>query len=230
MNLLPFVLAFFWGLTGGFSHCIGMCGVFVVAYSGSPEPGKSRVPPIRHFLFHFGRLCTLMLLGALAGLAGSITHAWGQAAGVFSLISGIVLLGLAVGFAGIVPWLHVPEPDVLGAGGGFGRRQFLKALQNKSALKPLLIGFFVGLLPCGLTYQALMAAAVTARPIPAATLMALFCLGTVPGLLILGFFGSVFLGGALMKPAFRSSMTKVAAAIMAVMAVGFIIRGLQYLI
>ena len=230
MNSLPFTLAFLWGLAGGFSHCIGMCGVFVVAYSGSPEPGSSRVPPVRHFLFHFGRLCTLSLLGALAGIAGGITHPWGHAAGVFGLVCGIALVCLAIGFAGFIPWFHIPEPDVMGAGGGFGRRLFLKALQNRSALKPLLIGVFVGLLPCGLTYQALVAAAVTGRPGPAALTMALFGLGTIPGLLILGFFGSVFLGGLLMKPRFRSSMTYVAAAIMAVMGIAFIIRSWPYLL
>jgi len=231
MNSLPFALAFFWGLAGGFSHCIGMCGVFVVAYSGSPEPGSSshRVPPVRHFLFHLGRLCTLALLGALAGVVGGITHPWAHAAGVFSLVSGIILLGLAVGFAGLIPWFHIPEPDVLGAGGGFGRRLFLKALQNRSSLKPLLIGLFVGLLPCGLTYQALVAAAVSGRALPAAATMVLFGLGTIPGLLLLGFFGSVFLGGLFMKPKFRSSMTLVAAAFMAAMAIAFIIRGWQYL-
>ncbi len=128
-----------------------------------------------------------------------------------------------------MPWFHIPEPDVLGAGGGAGRNLFLRALQNKSDLKPLFIGFFVGLLPCGLTYQALVAAAVTAKPALAAFTMILFCLGTIPGLILLGFFGSVFLGGILMKPTFRRSMTLVAAAIMAVMALAFIVRGWQYL-
>jgi sulfite exporter TauE/SafE len=81
MNSLPFALAFFWGLAGGFSHCIGMCGVFVVAYSGSPEPGKTHIPPIRHVLFHMGRLITLGLLGAIAGVLGGVTHSWATAAG-----------------------------------------------------------------------------------------------------------------------------------------------------
>lgn len=231
MNSLPYALVFFWGLAGGFSHCIGMCGVFVVAYSGSPEPGSAnnRVPLVRHFLFHFGRLCTLVILGAIAGFAGEITHLWAHAAAVFSLASGIILLGLSTAFAGFIPWFHIPEPDVLGAGGGVGRRLFLKALKNKSALKPLLIGLFVGLLPCGLTYQALVAAAVSGHPGSAAITMLLFGVGAIPGLLTLGLFGSVFLGGILMKPRFRSSMTLVAAAFMAAMAVAFIVRGWQYI-
>jgi sulfite exporter TauE/SafE len=223
------ILAFLWGLAGGFSHCIGMCGVFVVSYAGVPDQRakKPLVNMSRHVLFHAGRLFSLGSLGLLAGIVGDLTHQWAAVQGAISLIAGILLLLLALGFAGILPGFKIPEPDIMGAGGGVVRRAFLRALQNKSWLKPILVGLFVGLLPCGLTYQCLIPAAATASPARGLATMILFGLGTVPGLLTFGVFGNAILGGLLLKAPFRIAMTRVSAAIMAVMAVAFIWRGLS---
>jgi len=238
------LLAFSWGLAGGFSHCIGMCGIFVASYTTSSRPiaidtsrgaggrgtavaerPKVENPAERHIMFHLGRMFTLTLLGAIAGAIGDIGHIWAQAQGAISIVAGLVIVGLALGFAGVLPWFRIPEPDVLGAGGGVLRRLFLRALQSENSLKPLLIGGFVGLLPCGLTYQALIPAATSGSILRSMVTMALFCLGTMPGLLTLGFFGNVFLNGRLMEPKFRNTMTKVAAVIMGVMGIVFIFRG-----
>src|SRR3569833_253078 len=240
------LLAFSWGLAGGFSHCIGMCGIFVASYTAPSKPiaidtsridrkseggtavaerPKVKLHPERHIMFHVGRLATLTLLGAIAGLIGEIGHQWAQVQGAISIVAGLVMVGLALGFAGVVPWFRIPEPDVLGAGGGVLRRVFLRALQSENFLKPLFIGAFVGLLPCGLTYQALIPAATSGSVITAMSTMALFCVGTMPGLLTLGLFGNVFLAGGLMRPEFRNIMTKVAAVIMGLMGVVFVMRG-----
>jgi hypothetical protein len=138
------------------------------------------------------------------------------------------MFGLALGLAGILPRFKIPEPDVMGAGGGRVRRLFLQALQSRSALKPLLIGLFVGLLPCGLTYNALLGT-FALRPWSGALLMLLFGIGTVPGLLALGLFGNRLFGGLLTNLRFRSRMTQVAALMMAVLAVAFVWRGVTAL-
>jgi sulfite exporter TauE/SafE len=264
MPAAPYIpmLAFSWGLAGGFSHCIGMCGVFVAAYTGptdvsarpsskgptSPQvqaggAATTTAPPHaraigsglrtsalaaggRHMLFHAGRLTSLVTLGMIAGALGSIGHQWAAAQGVVSIAAGVLMVGLALGFAGIMPWLRIPEPDVLGAGGGVLRRLFARALRSDSASRPLLIGLFVGLLPCGLTYQALIPAALSGSIARAALIMALFCAGTIPGLLTFGVAGNLLFGGLLMRPHFRLAMTKVAAFIMAVIGVVFVWRGL----
>ncbi|MBV9850754.1 MAG: sulfite exporter TauE/SafE family protein [Armatimonadetes bacterium] len=221
-------LALAWGLAGGFSHCIGMCGVFVVSYAGMPGRGAPRrfVHLERHILFHGGRLLSLAALGLVGGALGDLTRRWASAQGLLSVAAGVTLLGLALGFAGILPRFKIPEPDVLGTGGGRGRRLFLRVLQSRHALRPLLIGLFVGLLPCGLTYQALIPAALTRSPWAGAATMLCFGLGTVPGLLTLGLFGNALFGGLLMNLKFRRAMTGVAAALMAVMGLAFLWRGL----
>ena len=222
-----YLLALAWGLAGGFSHCIGMCGVFVVSYGGLPDKGDRRrfLHPERHLLFHGGRLLALAALGLLGGALGGLSHQWASAQGAVSVGVGLLMIGLALGMAGILPWLRIPEPDVLGAGGGRGRRLFLRALQSRSVLKPLFIGLFVGLLPCGLTYNALSATLVLGAA-RGALLMLCFGLGTVPGLLTLGVFGNALFGGLLTNRRFRTAMTRVAAALMAVMGFAFIGRGL----
>lgn len=225
-ELLPYLLTLGMGLASGFSHCIGMCGIFVVSYAGVPNADGSHraVNPERHLLFHAGRLTALALLGLAGGVIGALAHRWAEGQALLSLTVGIVMLGLALGLAGIVPVFRLPEPDILGAGGGRGRQLFRRALQSHSVLRPLWVGVFVGFLPCGLTYNALQAT-FTLRPLTGALLMLCFGLGTVPGLLSLGLFGNALFGGLLTRLPFRIGMTRVAAALMAVLGASFVWRG-----
>lgn len=218
------------GLAGGFAHCIGMCGVFVIATAGAPDERATGrlLHPERHALFHGGRLLSLALLGLIAGAAGDLSHAWPHTQGALSVAAGLLLIGLSLGFAGVVPQWRIPEPDVLGAGGGRGRKLFLTALKSRSEWRPLLVGVFVGLLPCGLTYYALLPAAMTHSPWAGLAAMVCFGLGTIPGLLTLGVFGNA-LGGLFLRPQFRLAMTKVAAGCMALTGLGLVWRGVPHL-
>ncbi|MFH1568589.1 MAG: sulfite exporter TauE/SafE family protein, partial [Gemmatimonadota bacterium] len=70
------------------------------------------------------------------------------------------------------------------AGGGsllFGRLAGL--LQHRAGASPLAMGLLLGLLPCGLVYAALIAAAALGSPLRGGAGLALFGLGTVPALL-----------------------------------------------
>ncbi len=217
--LSAYFLAMGLGLASGFSHCIGMCGVFVVSYAGVPGRGAGR-----HWLFHSGRLAALAGLGLAGGAIGALGHRWASAQGILSLAVGGVMLALALGLSGVFPKLRLPEPDVLGAGGGYLRRVYLRVLQSKSVLKPLAVGVFVGVLPCGLTYNALLAT-FTLRPLSGAALMLCFGLGTVPGLLALALFGNALFGGLLTRLPFRVAMTRVSALFLAALGLAFLWRG-----
>lgn len=225
-NVSLYLLALAEGFAGGFSHCIGMCGVFVVAAGGmsAGTEHKRLLAPERHALFHGGRLFALAALGVAAGSLGSLTHRWAFAQGALAVLVGLTMLLLALGISGIVPRIRLPEPDILGAGGGTGRRLFLRALQSKSQWKPLLIGLFVGLLPCGLTYNVLCAA-LALSGLSGAIMMLAFGLGTIPGLLTLGIFGSVLTANT----RFRTLMNRTAALLMAILGAAFLWRGLPNL-
>ena len=215
-------LALGMGLASGFSHCIGMCGVFVISYAGAA--GRARGGAGRHILFHSGRLAALALLGLAGGLIGALGHRWASAQAVVSFGVGLLMLGLALGLAGVFPRFRLPEPDVLGAGGGRVRQAYRRVLGSKSVLKPLGVGVFVGFLPCGLTYNALMAT-FTLHPLSGLVLMLCFGLGTVPGLLALALFGQTLLGGLLTRLPFRLAMTRVSALFMAALGLAFLWRG-----
>lgn len=221
-DLTAYGLALGLGLASGFSHCIGMCGVFVISYAGAT--GKSRSSAGRHLLFHGGRLAIFALLGLAGGAIGALGHQWASAQAVVSLVVGLAMLGLALGLAGIFPRLRLPEPDVLGAGGGRVRQWYRRVLGSQSVWKPLGVGVFVGLLPCGLTYNALMAT-FTLHPLSGLILMLCFGLGTIPGLLTLALFGQTLLGGLLTRLPFRVAMTRVSALFMAVLGFAFLWRG-----
>jgi len=224
-----YLLTFGLGLASGFSHCIGMCGIFVVSYAGMPDTsGKPLIHPGRHLLFHGGRLATLAFLGLIGGSIGVLAHRWAVTQGLMSVLVGVVMLGLALGMAGIVPKFRLPEPDILGAGGGRLRHLYRRALQSQSLFKPLWIGVFVGLLPCGLTYNALQAT-FTLTPLSGALLMFCFGLGTIPGLLTLGLFGNALFGGLLTRLPFRIAMTRISALFMAILGIAFLWRGWENL-
>jgi sulfite exporter TauE/SafE len=221
-----YLWALSYGLVGGFAHCIGMCGVFVLSYAGLPDANEHRrfLNPARHLLFHTGRLASLTTLGLLGGVIGGLGHRWAGLQSSVSVAAGLLMFGLALGLAGVLPRFRMPEPDLMNASGGRLRKLFLRALKSQSAARPLLIGLFVGLLPCGLTYTALIGT-FTLQPLSGALLMLLFGLGTVPGLLTLGLFGNGLFGGLLTSLRFRSRMTQAAAVIMGVLAIAFVWRG-----
>jgi sulfite exporter TauE/SafE len=63
-----YLLAFMTGLTGGVSHCVGMCGPIVASYSvAAGRPGF-----LPHLLYGAGRITTYAFLGGTLGLAGSL--------------------------------------------------------------------------------------------------------------------------------------------------------------
>lgn len=234
MNL--YLLPFLWGLAGGFSHCIGMCGIFVLSCSAGAlgADGKPRPAPHlleRHLAFHAGRLITLSALGALAGaigsLAGFASH-FARTQGIVSIAAGVLMAILALGYVGIIPQLKMPEIDVMGAGSGWGRRVFVRALQNRSGFRPFLLGLLVGFLPCMLTYTVLIPAAATLSAVKGLFILLWFGIGTVPGLLALGLVSGIF-ANRFKNPDFRILMTRLSGLAMLAMAGVFIWRGIPNL-
>jgi hypothetical protein len=219
-------VALMWGLAGGFSHCIGMCGVFVLSCGPIDESNPLRRLQ-RSLLFHCGRVVSLTALGAAAGTIGSLVGfaaRFARAQGIVSVGVGLVLFFLAVGYVGLVPKLRIPEPDILAAGGGWGRRLFARMLRQNQSSQPLALGALVGLLPCGLTYTILIPAAATFSALRGSIVLLSFALGTIPGLLALGMAGHLF-RDTLQSPRFRDAMTRSGAVIMAIMGIALIWRG-----
>jgi hypothetical protein len=87
---------------------------------------------------------------------------------------GLLIVWALVALSDLVPGLNV--------GGAFFSR-IAGFLKGRVPGHPFLTGLFLGLLPCGLLYSALIAAAARGGAIEGAAALALFGIGTAPALL-----------------------------------------------
>ena len=168
------------GLLGGFGHCVGMCSPFVLFVSrryAAPEAGRAAA--FRAQLWYtLGRVLTYVLLGALAGALGGVFELAGALLGVQRAASivagGALVLWALVALSDLVPGLDT-------GGRLFGR--VAGALKGRVPGHPFATGLFLGLLPCGLLYSAVLAAVARGGPAQGALSLLLFGLGTAPALL-----------------------------------------------
>jgi hypothetical protein len=168
------------GLLVGFGHCAGMCSPFVLFVSRRyVPPGGGRLAVLAaQGGYTAGRVATYAALGAAAGALGGILQLAGALLGVqraASIVAGGVL----------VAWALVALSDLgprLGSGGILFARA-AGALKGRVPGHPFATGLFLGLLPCGPLYSALIAAAARGGALDGAAALALFGLGTAPALL-----------------------------------------------
>jgi sulfite exporter TauE/SafE len=186
------------GLAGSL-HCAVMCGPLVAALHGGLAPGAltggaqaeglarrtSSSARLRWWslvlMHHAGRSVTYGALGLAAGLAGGALTAGGLGR-LLSVLAGGLLLAMALGRI-----RSVPDGPFRRLGVRVSRR--LAIVRQSASLGPMSLSALTGplhaLLPCGLVYAALAAAAALGRPLHAALFMIAFGAATTPVLLVL---------------------------------------------
>jgi len=168
------------GLLGGFGHCVGMCSPFVLFVSRRyvPPAGGRRAVMAAQVWYTAGRVVTYAVLGAVAGALGGVVQLAGTLLGfqrAASVVAGGVLaIWALVALSDLVPRLESGGRLFSGMAG---------TLKGRVPGHPFAIGLFLGFLPCGLLYSALIAAAARGGPTEGAAALALFGLGTAPALL-----------------------------------------------
>lgn len=183
---LLFVL-FLAGLTGSIAHCLTMCAPFVLMQgAASPRKGLSRLL----LPYHAGRLTTYAVLGLIAGSAFYLLSAHPA----FALIrrAGLALVGAAFLFLlaeGLLARVGLRLPFRLSLALPCGFRQIQRLIAARSLIGRYALGLGLGLLPCGLVYTALLAAATSGNALTGALGMLVFGLGTVPALIGVGLLG-----------------------------------------
>lgn len=199
---LDFLSAFVIGLLGG-GHCIAMCGGITTMLTSALPQQINKTPFI--LSYNVGRIFSYSLIGAIAGLTGSlaIKHL-GFPIVTLKIIAGIflILLGLYIG-----QWLlWISKVEVIGK----HLWQHLSPLSKKiipikSVKKSFLLGTLWGWLPCGLVYSTLTWSLASGSAIKGGLIMMFFGLGTLPALLTVSF-GFTFIKLLMQNNYFRKTM------------------------
>ncbi len=197
-------------------HCIGMCGPLAMALPIHHLSMAKRVWALS--CFHFGRLFTYATLGLLAGVAGKGLYisGWQQ---ILTLTLGIIILA---GFIAFYVLKTSIQPQWMSKAFQYLQQVMLKLLRSeKSSISYMLLGMANGLLPCGMVYVALAAAATLGHIDQSSLFMVLFGLGTLPTLLLFT------LAGQFISFKFRLQLRKAIPFFIAFTGVLLILRGLD---
>jgi len=221
-----YIAVFLIGLFGGFSHCIGMCGGFVMTYTlklseNTPQGNSNfwqKLYP--HLLYNSGRVLTYTLLGELFGLLGStlgFMSAFKGFQGGLMLFAGMIMIFMGLDFAGFFPSL---SPNYFP-----GVNKFKNLVRNMlNRVRPgniFGLGFVLGFLPCGLVYAVAAKAAATQSVIGGGLTMLIFGLGTFPAMVITG------VGAHLLSGKLRNRLYKIAAILVIILGVITVAKSLK---
>lgn len=196
------VLVVLLGVAAGLSTCMALVGGLVLAVSArhaqvlatraaAPGPGTARSAPSTwqrlrpHVAFNAGRVIGFGLLGALLGAVGSAVRLSGGAVALVTVVVSLAMVAVGVQLTAVSPRLAgrtVALPESL------SRRLRLddRADGGYRDTRTAALGAATFLLPCGFTQAVQLYAISTGDPARAGAVMALFALGTVPGLLAIG--------------------------------------------
>ncbi|MBX3499070.1 MAG: sulfite exporter TauE/SafE family protein [Alphaproteobacteria bacterium] len=167
------------GLVGGATHCLGMCGPFVLSRAlgvasllGAQQ--NSLWARLRVALlpgYHLGRMLTYAGFGAVAGGAAEGFARVSELDWSRGLFVGAAALLLVLGMIGGPARLHLP-------GGEWLARRVTRLAPAPGFLGDLTMGLGLGFLPCGLVLAALTASVSAGGALQGALAMASFALGT----------------------------------------------------
>jgi sulfite exporter TauE/SafE len=202
------------GFFGGFSHCVGMCGPFVltqVSNNLSHTPlndfqGLKKLSKIALFPYHLGRITTYSLIGFICALL-RINLDKNFSIEILSALLMLVACGVFVSF--FITQNSLKIHKIFQINLKFLPRNFLKKLNflspffkiftkkinflliNSTGLKGYLLGLILGFIPCGMLYGAFALASSLSNPFLAFLGMFLFGTTTFFALFFVGFFAKL---------------------------------------
>jgi len=221
---IDFLAVFLIGLLGGFSHCIGMCGGFVISYTFrinenefTNRPGLfRRLTP--HLMYSSGRILSYTLLGEIFGFLGSslqIIFTIRDFQGYLQLFAGLVMIFMGLDLAGLIPNM---TPDSFPGINTFKR--LVHNLFGKVNRRNVFgLGFVLGFIPCGLVYAVGAKASATGSLFGGMITILIFGLGTLPAMVLTG------LVAHLISAKLRSRIYKLAAILVIILGILTILRG-----
>jgi sulfite exporter TauE/SafE/copper chaperone CopZ len=218
---LPFL--FLVGLAAGVSTCASLVGGLVLGltsrYSFLHPELTFREKLIPQFWFHVGRVGGFFGFGVLLGMIGKWFSGSIVLTAFLTLFAGLVVLILGLQLTGLFPRLTNYTPMLpKSLSRLLGIRNTEEGYSHRGAVVLGMLTFF---LPCGFTQAVQLAVIALGQPLLGGLAMAVFALGTTPGLLALGSAGSAIKGRA------RAFFLPVVAVVLVVFGVWNIMNSLQ---
>ena len=207
------------GFFTGLSHCVGMCGSLVGAFSMQQKTIKSSITgPL--LLYQAGRITTYVIIGMITATIGAGLHlaALGQGLQVgLSIFIGLLMLFIGLALIGKFVNLRWIESAALAkwASALVGR-----LMTSAHPAAPVGLGMANGLLPCGPVYAMALLAATAANPLHGGLVMLFFGLGTLPAMMGMGFVS------ARLSVTLRKRLYRFAAILIMIVGLQQIMRGL----
>ena len=181
-------MAFVAGLVTG-SHCLGMCGGFVLCYSAGALARSDGGAWRAHAVYALTKTLSYATIGAVCGGVGRAVSSLGWTPGAAALGAGLFLLVLGVHLLGWPAW---PARFRLAR---LDRLALWARSRARQSASPAALGAANGLmLGCGPLLAMYAAAAGTGSAREGALLLAAFGLGTLPVMLLSAWLAGSFLG------------------------------------
>ena len=188
-NFKSLPVVFLVGLTAGISTCMALVGGLVLGIAtrfSQENPNVSTSKKFSpHLFFNLGRIISFFVLGGIIGLLGSFFQLSPSFMGLLIILVGVSMIYLGLQLTNIFPRLtssSITLPKWISNILGISSHQAADYSHRGAATLGALT-FFV---PCGFTQAIQLYAITTGSFITGALTMAVFALGTMPGLLSLG--------------------------------------------
>lgn len=202
------------GLLGSF-HCIGMCGPIAFLL---PLDRKNKTNRIFEIIsYHIGRLVTYSIFGLIFGLLGKQFQLFGLQQNL-SIFIGLLIIAIILIPSKLLNRYNVLKPiykEIAKLKNMIGFQ-----LKKKASSTFFILGFFNGLLPCGLVYMAIFGAISTGDLWMGGLYMIYFGLGTIPLMT-----GAIYMGN-FFNQSVKKRFVYLIPIFMFIVGILFIIRGL----
>ncbi len=178
---LPLSL-FLAGLVGSTTHCVFMCGPFVVSQTGDMH----KMRDLALIPYHLGRMTSYIFMTIMAYAVFSLVFVYSDikaliAAPLLFLAGVIFLVSAFPQLRDLFPWvsrigLAVPLGSI--------QRKYTKLFQQDNVFSRYGLGVLLGFMPCGLVIAALIASLTAGSIWGAIIAMMAFTAGTIPALIL----------------------------------------------
>jgi sulfite exporter TauE/SafE len=203
------------GFLGSF-HCIGMCGPIALTLPVQHLTGAKKLAGI--LLYNVGRITAYAVLGMIFGWLGQQFYLGGLQQWLSITVGSLLLLMVLLNY---VVGKRIQGTHLLN---GFTTRikTILGGLLRQQRFRTLYaIGFFNGLLPCGLVYLGIAGSVATGDVEKGILFMSAFGAGTLPAMMAVTYFSN------LISLSVRNKMRNMIPYVIGIMGILLIMRGLN---